>query len=296
MSPRAAWTLNKKIKFAVQYGLFKLALIFEVKSPKCAFFFFEMRYSLVNLWNSLRPNRCAPVLYYGPEIIHTTGGIFRVRKGTHDAAIISPAFERQDMNFLKLLLQRETLGGEAVGFLDIGANIGAFSVRAAGFSAGQKVKIWAFEPIPENRQILQSNLELNNVGSEKATIFPYALGNRQGEVEMNFTASRPGDSAVSGPGAEPHRVRRIPLFRADDLLKDLPKVLVVKIDVEGKEREVLEGLKKTLSECEHCWLCLEDIFDRDSLWTFVQSLGFEFQFKFTPYNSWWLLKNPPAGS
>ena len=61
-------------------------------------------------------------------------------------------------------------------FVDVGANIGDYSIRAAKYS-----KVYAIEPLPRNYKILKINEKLNNV---KINSFNIAAGNKNGKIKL----------------------------------------------------------------------------------------------------------------
>ncbi len=80
--------------------------------------------------------------------------------------------------------------------------------------------------------------------------------------------------------------------RLDDLLSDCKgfDVAVIKIDVEGYEKEVIKGGRIFLGKFEEVWLMVED-FVEPAIKEYLLNGGWEFAGKFTPYNSWWRIKN-----
>lgn len=280
------WNFKTKTRFVFSYFSSKLALFSEIRKPKLKFIGYEIRYSLTNLINSIHPGLLPQALYYGPDEVETSKVRYKIRPGTHDAAIISPAFERSDKEELIKRIHHELRQNQSVGFLDVGANIGAFSVPIAKEFSNSKLKIWAFEPIPSNREILLTNLNLN--GLKNVEVLPHALGNKSGTVEIAFMKTRPGDSKFTDPFNSSEETLQVSVRKADELLTDPPDILFIKIDVEGQEQQVLEGMSNLLTKPRRIWLCIEDIFHRESLWTFLKTHGFSFLSKSTPYNSWWI--------
>ncbi len=291
---KVKWNFLDRAWFCLSYLFAKIALIWEVRRPKLSFLTFELRYSFTNLINTLHANSLPGVLYYGPDTLETRFGIFRMRRGSQDAAIVSPAFERRDMHHLFQLIDQELDSDQSVGFLDVGANIGQFCVRVSRYAGARALKTWAFEPIPENLELLKVNLSLNSIRPEQVQVFPYALSNADGEATMNFSAAHPGDSSLSFKSKDGGVIHRISLRRADGLLRDLPSTLILKIDVEGHECSVLEGMKEIFTKSDRCWLCIEDIFEAEKIYSQLEAIGFKFELKLTPYNSWWKLDNKLA--
>lgn len=135
-------------------------------------------------------------------------------------------------------------------FVDVGANVGVYSLLAAGLEG---VDVVAFEPSPVPRSRLLENLNLNALTS--VTACPWAVGSETREVAMTVgsdttdrvVAGPSGREAVAGPSGDPKR-ERVELVDQVTLdgqldggaLDDL-SVALVKIDVEGLEADVLRG-------------------------------------------------------
>ncbi|WP_435065590.1 FkbM family methyltransferase [Halobaculum sp. EA56] len=131
-------------------------------------------------------------------------------------------------------------------FYDIGANIGLYSCLVADAVSGP---VFAFEPHPANADRLEENVELN--GAE-VTVFRCALADSTGSAELNVTLDEigsAGHSLVSDPSEGLDRVT-VETRRGDEFVTEqgLPRPTVLKIDVEGAESAVLDGLDSTLSD------------------------------------------------
>lgn len=137
--------------------------------------------------------------------------------------------------------------------VDLGANIGSFTIFAASKGAQ---KIIAVEPEMHNVQLLQQNLNDNAivVGTCEVTIDNRAIG---GWERDGIITNMHGDSMVfdgSTPAEDSHTVHIITL---DQLFKDhnLEYVDVLKIDVEGHEGEIIRNASKaTLQLCRYITL------------------------------------------
>jgi FkbM family methyltransferase len=149
-------------------------------------------------------------------------------------------------------------------FLDIGANIGVYSILLARKGLGGEVI--AFEPDPGNYARLLANLSVNRlVGQIRA--LPWALGSRAGEMSlMEAGAANRGESWIvhpdkppeDAPGVATHQVKQV---RFDDEFAIAGKTILVKMDVEGSEFHALGGMQRTLRENE-CYLQVELYSDR----------------------------------
>lgn len=132
-------------------------------------------------------------------------------------------------------------------FIDVGANAGYFSLLASK-CVGAGGKVLSFEPLPIVRRALTTNLELNAV--RNCTVFDVALSNAADEVE--FFAGPESHYGVSSlrPLADASQKIKVQTRRMDDVLDAGQSVDLVKIDVEGAEAHVLEGMTGVLVRCK----------------------------------------------
>ena len=283
----------QQARFVASYGLSKLALPLEVKSPRWAFFAFELRYSLANLWHGLVGKRQEhPVLYYASDRISTVFGDYYLRTGTQDAAVVSPAFERMDWDEVRHVIDAERAAGRQVWFVDVGANLGTFCTRVGRLYPD--ARIWAFEPEPDNLEYLRRNMALNCGNPANVTICPIAASDAHGTATLDLSSLEPeariGESGRNALTVDTQRLDQLLPVPGPDV------TLIAKLDVEGHEPHVLDGMTGLLADGTRCWMWVEDIFDKPRLERKLRSLGFEFVRKLTPYNSWWLLAGRDAGS
>lgn len=125
-------------------------------------------------------------------------------------------------------------------FVDVGANIGYFSVIAAS-RVGASGAVYAFEPNPRIRARLERNVSLNGaeqiyVRAEAVSDAPGTLRLVEPEASGNDGLSRVERSATSGVAVTAVRLDAVPELRAR------PPALV-KVDVEGHELEVFGGAR-----------------------------------------------------
>jgi FkbM family methyltransferase len=122
--------------------------------------------------------------------------------------------------------------------LDVGANIGIFSLAAA--KRFPDTRIYAFEPSPEAYSRLVRNLELNNMVNVKPV--KRAVYSSCSVVGFSKGSSTSLGSVIDSGALLVHAVT------LDDFCskKAIDKIDLIKIDVEGAEVEVLRGAQKTL--------------------------------------------------
>ncbi len=130
-------------------------------------------------------------------------------------------------------------------FVDVGANLGYFTLLAAKWTAPAG-KVDAFEPDPINRQRLEQHLKQNNL-SDRVRIHPIAASSQAGDVELTHPQSAGTNhgmasiyKSLTGEGT----TYKVPTARLDKTIEGTPDL--IKIDVEGAELSVIEGMEKIL--------------------------------------------------
>lgn len=125
-------------------------------------------------------------------------------------------------------------------FLDIGGNIGLYSIRAA--MAGHATRIVAFEPDPRNRNQFAANILMNGL-TGRIEIESSAVSNRSGPVGFTFyPETSTGQSRVN----ESDGTDRVEAVRIDDVIDLKDSTIFAKIDIEGHEAAAVEGMADTI--------------------------------------------------
>lgn len=127
-------------------------------------------------------------------------------------------------------------------FIDVGANAGYFSLLASK-CVGPAGRVWSFEPVPVTREELLANLRLNDASNVR--VFDQALSNAAGTATFSVgPADHRGTSSLRSLD-EGSATLTVETARLDDLLGG-QKVDCLKIDVEGAEQLVLQGMADCL--------------------------------------------------
>lgn len=168
---------------------------------------------------------------------HTVGQSFKLKlyKDSLLSRLIWKGFEIDEIKFIKQTLKRGDV------FIDIGANVGLFSVVASE-CVGEKGKVISYEPTPNIFNRLKENANLNDY--QNIICHNLALSNEVGELRLNI--SNNGFDAWNSFAENQIILQNsisVPVSTLDQELKDLElnRISMVKIDVEGWEKFVLHG-------------------------------------------------------
>ena len=151
-------------------------------------------------------------------------------------------------------LQRKLRPGSVV--IDAGAHVGYLSIVMAKL-VGDDGHIFAIEPALENVEHLSRNVRANNLGN--VDILPIALADHPGIATFNINESSDSFSFFEHPNTATVSTRWVPVMSIDSIFSEasLPRLDLIKIDVEGAELEVLTGLAATLDRFPHVPLVVE---------------------------------------
>jgi FkbM family methyltransferase len=124
--------------------------------------------------------------------------------------------------------------------LDVGANIGFFTLRFARWTSGAG-SVLAFEPEPGNLARLRARLR-QRAPEARVEVIPAAVGDAPGTAYLVINELHPGDHKLGAAGLP------VPVVRLDDILagRTWPAVSLIKIDVQGAEMAVIRGAAETL--------------------------------------------------
>lgn len=136
--------------------------------------------------------------------------------------------------------------------VDVGAHIGYYTLLFAR-SVGKSGSVHAVEPCQENRDLIVENLRLNRY--DEVLLHACAAGRSRGTRTFHLTRASDSHGFYPHPLAETVETVEMPEAPLDELVQG--PVHAVKIDVEGAEIEVLEGMRRILAENPSLFLCVE---------------------------------------
>lgn len=126
---------------------------------------------------------------------------------------------------------------------DVGAHMGEYSL----VTASKKAMTYAFEPTPYSRKLLEENVRLNEHFDKYIQVFPMVVSNINGYLQFTLT-SESEVSHITVDKETHEKTIRIASITLDSFSKDhkISKIHFVKIDVEGAELQVMQGMKHLL--------------------------------------------------
>ena len=164
------------------------------------------------------------------------------------AAIYCGLYDYHEMNFLLRYLREED------SFLDIGANIGIYTLLAA--SKIKSGSIYSFEALPINYLRLEENIKLNNLTQVKP--LSIAIADSVGSVTIsNNTKSDSTAFITTNTQDTTAESLQIPSSTLDNLLQNenLNHLTLAKMDIEGAEILALKGATSLLQQQRpHVWI------------------------------------------
>ncbi len=174
----------------------------------------------------------------GGLVLHRTGDLVNVpspldARGRH-ALLHPPYVHPAVLGFLQ--------PGSVV--IDVGANLGEWTMPFAR-KVGAAGRVLAIEPAPRSAAALESTLAANALS--QAEIVHCAIGDHDGTTDFAVpvvTSARTDTGAARiGPACAGHDALQVPLRSLDSLAAehDFARLDLIKIDVEGHERRVLDG-------------------------------------------------------
>lgn len=166
-----------------------------------------------------------------------------------ESQVFWQGFQEADEGVVRLLKRHLPVNGI---FVDIGANVGTFTLVAA--RRALRGEVHAFEPSAHHFARLSRNVTLNRF--ENVVLNQKGLYDQPGEAVL-FLPSKAGEMNNSGAaslytrgGSEVQQFSEaIALVRLDDYVRDraITNLDIIKIDIEGAEIRALEGARETIA-------------------------------------------------
>lgn len=261
-------SLNK-IRFYLIYLLYKAVLFKDVKKGLKTIYLAEAIWLINMLFKS------SFTLPHGfeKEYLETKYGKFFISPDLLSTIIISPAFEREDINYLLKQIESSIKKKKKVLFLDIGAYVGLYSVLVGNkFKKYKKLDIVAFEPGTDylsepTLKLLKKNIQINRIRNIK--IKNIGIGSSKKKNKGNFQVNT-----------------LVGILGANFALKY--DEVFIKLDIDDYVMEGLAGIMDFANRSKKVNLFVEDFIERKKIVKFLEKNNFNFDRKLTEYNSFWV--------
>lgn len=154
--------------------------------------------------------------------------------------------ENQEVEFILGVLE------QGMTFFDVGANAGLFAISAAKKIGGKQV--FAFEPCSSTCKLLKRNLLLNELSD--VNVVPKALSDSAGAGVLQVNASGKDGLNTLGQATHPDSQvigqEKVRVTTVDAFMKEhnLPRIDVMKADIEGAELMLFRGARELLERAD----------------------------------------------
>ena len=209
-------------------------------------------------------------------------------------AVVAVA-DHLDLILGTLEVLKEDIPPHSLSFIDIGANLGVYSVGlgARFLHRFPSLDIFAFEPSDENLALLTSSLRQNELSN--VYLYPYGLtdsGNLGDTVSFVIDDKNKGHNHVengqswSEHDGESVQIETVPLDvfnkilenRYPEMYQSWSNAVWLKMDTEGMEPYIIRGGRKSMfsnSEMDPCFIKLEFAKHKEEIYTLLVDAGYE---------------------
>ncbi len=163
------------------------------------------------------------------------GTRFGIRTGTNDFGIINEVYIVKEYHKLLKFIKKDSV------IIDIGAQIGAFSVFASNIAS--RGKVLSFEPFEENYEMLRQNVELNMM--ENVTCFKLGVAGKSGNRKLIISKENTGGHSFYETVGKQVDVKTTTLKEIFENNK-IKNCDFLKMDCEGAEYEILFNAPKNI--------------------------------------------------
>ena len=161
-------------------------------------------------------------------------------------------------------------------FVDIGSNHGHYTLLASKFTGAKVISI---EPVEETRNRLKKNILINKL--KNIDVIKFGISSRNGFLKIS---NDKGSMNRIIKGRKNNNFEKIEVTSLDVLLKNKKNVSMIKIDVEGYEKEVLLGAKNILNR-ENLDIIIIELNNSNKFYNYAEeeTIAILKDFKFRPY-------------
>jgi len=158
-------------------------------------------------------------------------------KSIHKQLILDGIRERRSTRIMERFIRPDDV------ILELGANIGYYVLIESGVLS-DKGYIYAVEPGPENVELLEKNVALNNI--RNIEISHMAMSNEKGLAKLYLGQACNLHSLINSSDGRDARYVEVQTDTVDHFLEGKKPITFLRMDVEGYETEVIHGMQQTL--------------------------------------------------
>jgi len=193
-------------------------------------------------------------------VIFTPQGKFFCRN-FDDFWVISPNYEKEFLPYFECEKNRV--------FIDVGAHIGKYTV----LMAKKAEKVISIEPYSENFKILEYNVKINDL--KNVILVKRACSDKIGSTKLYISKDNTGGHSLNEKTKFYENINTSTLEKICEENKIEPsQICLIKIDVEGHEKAVLEGSKNILMNVKNLRIIFESWKEIEETRSFLKSFGF----------------------
>jgi FkbM family methyltransferase len=207
-----------------------------------------------------------------------TNLVYKFRNGIQ-LLIKSDSFERNMINEIWVYEEYNPEGFEINKndiIMDIGANVGVFTVYAA--SKASEGKVYAFEPVKENFDRLKDNAKLNNL--KNVVAYNAGVSDKTGNKDIMVSGINTGGHSFYITGGENRQKFSIKTISLKDVfaMNKIDRINFLKCDCEGAEYEILFSAPELLKRIDKISMevhALDEKRDVQTMKNFLEKNGFD---------------------
>jgi len=193
------------------------------------------------------------------RIVKTKIGRFFCRKNTNDFQFANYYYEWGVRRFVLNHKENFTV------FIDGGSGIGDYTILLSKFN----IRCIAFEPMKNNFEVLEKNIEINNLKSQVLAL-PYGLGDKNFMAQFIFNPVNTGASHISEePLTSDSIIYPADIRTFDSLLTNLrigkTEKILFKLDLEGMEVEAILGASEFIRSYPYLTFVIETVHSGEDL-------------------------------
>lgn len=177
------------------------------------------------------------ILDFKMNLSARSAGLDLKEDSIHKQLILDGVREKKSTEIMRRFIQPDDV------ILELGANIGYY-VLIESTILSDKGYIYAVEPCPESAELLKKNVALNNV--KNMEIYTMAISSKKGSAKLYIGKACNLHSLISSSDASNAKYVQVDTDTVDNFLKGKRPVTFLRMDIEGYEATVIDGMQETL--------------------------------------------------